>query len=118
MFVWILTNQARRTVRYDVKSAWKALLEMKDLKEVLGNEILLSARAEVYEEVGKHIYTPPEFSKDGKIAVFRIHSAAQIHPLIAARWVSTYYQLLPLFPIKPRPAPGGIFSNSHISRPA
>lgn len=64
------------------------------------NKRLLSARAEINEEVEKHTHTPPKFSKDGKVAVLRIHSAAQIHPVIATRWVSAYFHLLPLLPIQ------------------
>lgn len=99
----MLTSQARRTARYDVKSAWEALLDAKDPKEILRNERLLSARAEINEEVEKHTHTPPKFSKDGKIAVLRIQSAAQIHPVIATRWVSPYFRLLPLIHIQPLP---------------
>lgn len=47
---------------------------------------MLSARAEINEEVERQTHTPPKFSKDGKIAVFRINSAAQVHPVIATRW--------------------------------
>ena len=90
----MLTNQARRTARYDVKSAWDALLDAKDPKEILVNERLLSARAEINEEVEKHTHTPPKFSKDGKIAILRIHTPAQIHPVIATRWVSAYFPIL------------------------
>lgn len=90
LFGLMLTNQARRTARYDVESAWEALLEAENPKEILSNTRLLSARAEINEEVEKHTHTPPKFSKDGKIAILRIHSAAQIHPVIATRWVSPY----------------------------
>lgn len=29
---------------------------------------------------------PPQFSKDGRVALIRIHSSFQIHPVMAARW--------------------------------
>ena len=54
----------------------------------MNNPRLLSARAEINEEVERHTHAAPKFSKDGKIAVLRIHSAAQVHPVIATRWVS------------------------------
>ena len=60
----------------------------KNPKEILTNKRLLSARAEVNEEVERQTHTPPKFSKDGKIAVLRINSAAQVHPVIATRWAS------------------------------
>ncbi|MCJ1477593.1 hypothetical protein MMC13_006266 [Lambiella insularis] len=81
-----LINAPRRTPKFDVVSAWDALLEAKDPKEILSNKRLLDARAEINEEVERQTHTPPKFSKDGKIAVLRIHSAAQVHPVIATRW--------------------------------
>lgn len=69
-------------------TAWEALLEAKSPKDILENKRLLSARAEINVEVERQTHTPPKFTKDGKIAVFRIHSAAQVHPVIATRWVS------------------------------
>ena len=63
-------------------------MEATSPKEILMNERLRSARAEINKEVERHTHTPPKFSKDGKIAVLRINSAAQIHPVIATRWVS------------------------------
>lgn len=79
---------ARRTAKFDVITAWEALLAANCPKEVLSHRRLLSARAEINEEVERQTHTAPKFSKDGKIAVFRIHSAAQVHPVIASRWVS------------------------------
>ncbi|KAL9119271.1 MAG: hypothetical protein Q9187_004177 [Circinaria calcarea] len=81
-----LINAPRRTARFDVASAWQALVETSNPKEILSNKRLLQARAEINEEVERQTHTPPKFSKDGKIAVLRIHSAAQVHPVIATRW--------------------------------
>ncbi|CAF9933387.1 MAG: hypothetical protein HETSPECPRED_008633 [Heterodermia speciosa] len=75
-----LINAPRRTSEFDVLTAWEALLEATSPKEILMNERLRSARAEINQEVERHTHTPPKFSKDGKIAVLRINSAAQIHP--------------------------------------
>lgn len=88
----ILKQPARRTSKFDVISAWNALLETNDPKAILENKRLLAARAEINDEVERHTHTPPKFSKDGKIAVLRIHSSAQIHPVIATRWVSPALQ--------------------------
>lgn len=81
-----LINAPRRTSSYDVRSAWDALLAAKEPKEIITNARLLAARAEVAAEVERCTHTAPKFSYDGKIAVFRISSAAQIHPIIATRW--------------------------------
>ena len=80
---------ARRTGTYDVISAWKALLEAQNPKEIMDNRRLLDARQEINAEVERRTHVPPKFSKDGKIAVLKIDSQAQVHPMIATRWVSS-----------------------------
>lgn len=62
-------------------------------KDILNNIRLLNARAEINDEIERQTHTPPKFSKDGKIAVLHINSAAQVHGVIATRWVS----FVPLF---------------------
>lgn len=81
-----LVNAPRRTATYDVQSAWSALCETLDPASVLKNSRLLAARAEVNAEVVRCTHTAPKFSPDGKVAVFRIRSEAQVHPVIATRW--------------------------------
>jgi hypothetical protein len=54
----------------------------------LTNRRLAQAREEINLEVEKQTHTPPKFSKDGKIAVLKINSKAQVHPVIATRWAS------------------------------
>ncbi|KAB8293403.1 hypothetical protein EYC80_007721 [Monilinia laxa] len=81
-------NAPRRTATYDVVTAWKALLEAQDPKEILNNKRLAEARQEINREVEKQTHTPPKFSKDGKIAILKIESEAQVHPVIATRWAS------------------------------
>ena len=82
-----LINAPRRTSKFDVISAWEALLHAGGPKDVLKNQRLLNARAEINEEVERQTHAPPKFSKDGKIAVLRINSEAQVHGVIATRWV-------------------------------
>ena len=48
-------------------TAWKALLEAKDPKEIMKNRRLAEARMEINEEVERQTHTPPKFSRDGKI---------------------------------------------------
>ncbi|KAJ9642000.1 hypothetical protein H2199_005215 [Coniosporium tulheliwenetii] len=81
-----LLNAPRRTSTYDVASAWSALLASSTPSELLTNRRLLAARAEVNAEVERCTHTAPKFSIDGRIAVFRINSPAQVHPVIATRW--------------------------------
>lgn len=81
-----LINAPRRTSAYGVKSMWDALLAANEPKAILTNSRLLAVRAEVAAEVERCTHTAPKFSYDAKIAVFRISSAAQIHPIIATRW--------------------------------
>ena len=81
-----LINAPRRTARYDVASAWSALLASSSPKDLLTNRRLLEARAEINAEVERHTHSPPKFTPDGRIAVLRIHTPSQVHPVIATRW--------------------------------
>ncbi|KAF7193134.1 hypothetical protein HII31_05568 [Pseudocercospora fuligena] len=81
-----LVNAPRRTASYDVISAWDALCETEEPATVLKNARLLAARRDVNEEVERCTHTAPKFSGDNKVAVFRINSKAQVHPVIATRW--------------------------------
>ncbi|KAI2602233.1 DHH phosphoesterase [Hypoxylon sp. NC1633] len=81
-----LINAPRRTATYDVPAVWAALTAAASPADLLKNSSLLAARAEVNAEVERCTHTAPKFSSDAKIAVFRINSAAQIHPVIATRW--------------------------------
>ena len=81
-----LVNAPRRTAAYNVSSAWKALITASAPGDILKNRELLAARAEVNAEVERCTHTAPKFSGDAKIAMFRINSPAQVHPVIATRW--------------------------------
>ncbi|RYP20523.1 hypothetical protein DL767_009426 [Monosporascus sp. MG133] len=81
-----LINAPRRTASYGVPAAWAALISASSPGDLLKNRDLLAARAEVNAEVERCTHTAPKFSADAKIAVFRISSAAQVHPVIATRW--------------------------------
>ena len=79
-------NAPRRTAKYDVLSAWEALCETGEPSSILKSPRLRAAREEVNAEAERCTHTAPKFSADGKIAVFRIRSNAQVHPVIATRW--------------------------------
>lgn len=81
-----LLNAPRRTPLYDVQSAWSALLASSSPKDILNHPRLLQARAEINAQVERHTHAAPKFSLDGRIAVLRIHTPYQIHPVIATRW--------------------------------
>lgn len=81
-----LINAPRRTAAFNVAAAWKALMAAKAPGDLLKNSDLLEARAEVNAEVERCTHTAPKFSANARIAVFRINSAAQVHPVIATRW--------------------------------
>lgn len=81
-----LLNAPRRTARYDVISAWTALLASTQPSDLFTSARLQSARAEILEEVERHTHTPPKFTPDGRIAVLKINTQAQVHPVIATRW--------------------------------
>jgi hypothetical protein len=102
----ILNLSARRTSLFDVDTAWYALLNSSDPKQILLNRRLASARQEINAEVERHTHTPPKFSKDGRIAVLKINTGAQVHPVIAKRWViSTPFIYSHLYKISTMPFP-------------
>lgn len=84
--VMSLVNAPRRTATFDPISAWDALCDTSEPASVLKNPRLLAARQEVNDEVERCTHTAPKFTQDGKTAVFRIRSKAQVHPVIATRW--------------------------------
>lgn len=81
-----LINAPRRTATYDVASAWTALATTPEPASILTNARLLAARQEINTEVERCTHAAPKFSADGSVAVLHIHSAAQVHPVIATRW--------------------------------
>ncbi|KAG8959395.1 hypothetical protein FRC03_008044 [Tulasnella sp. 419] len=86
-----LVNAPRRTAAYDVISAWNAIKNASSSSDILSSRSpyisrLLDARDEVNAEVERCTHTPPQFSADGKVALLRIQSKAQVHPVIAKRW--------------------------------
>lgn len=81
-----LINAPRRTASYNVSAAWEALRAASSPKELLSDKMLLAARAEVNAEVERCKHAAPKFSACGRVAVFRISSTAQVHPVIATRW--------------------------------
>lgn len=81
-----LLNAPRRTAKRDVSVAWDALLASASPKDLVKSPRLLAARAEINEEVERHTHSAPKFTPDGRIAVLKINSEAQVHPVIATRW--------------------------------
>ncbi|KAI0668798.1 hypothetical protein C8Q78DRAFT_1071232 [Trametes maxima] len=91
-----LLNAPRRTPEYDVPTAWRALLSSpspRALVDASSSNLhvcrLFAARASVKSEVARCSRNAPVFSGDGRVALVRISSAAQVHPLIATRWASS-----------------------------
>lgn len=83
-------NAPRRTAAFNVAAAWAALTHAEASPARLReNRELHDARTEVHAEVKRCARAPPLFSADGRVAVVRISSAAQVHPLIATRWAGT-----------------------------
>ncbi|EJD07456.1 DHH phosphoesterase [Fomitiporia mediterranea MF3/22] len=81
-----MMNAPRRTTEYQVHDAWEAVLKAKSLEDISRNRVFLAARARVNAEVERCTHVAPQFSKDGCVALLRIHSGYQIHPVIATRW--------------------------------
>ncbi|KAL5531570.1 hypothetical protein ACEPAG_4447 [Sanghuangporus baumii] len=81
-----MMNAPRRTAEYQVYDAWEAILKANTPQEISSNPIFLIARAQVNAEVERCTHVAPKFSKDGRVALLRIHSGYQVHPVIATRW--------------------------------
>ncbi|KIP03310.1 hypothetical protein PHLGIDRAFT_111054 [Phlebiopsis gigantea 11061_1 CR5-6] len=92
-----LVNAPRRTSMFDVQSAWNALLYSTSPVDIVNppraskdqyaaSQRLRKAREDTNAEVERCTHTAPTFSGDGKVALLRIESAAQVHPVIATRW--------------------------------
>lgn len=111
---FVRRSSARRTPEFDVEKAWNALLSAKSLADILTSPFLLECRARTSEETSRWQGAPPKFSKDGRIAIITIHSAFQVHPLIATRWASTLKasKNLVLVMVSPTLAP------THVLQPA
>ena len=81
-------HTARRSAEYDVATAWRVLLTLTSSEDLLPLSSkdtdmtrLLEARALVKSETNRCARNPPKFSGDGRVALIRISSAAQIHPV-------------------------------------
>lgn len=77
---------ARRTAKYDVLSAWNALLHASSPRDLVSRSSIHSgrlyeAREDVRIEIERCTHTAPTFSGDGQVALIRISSGAQVHPV-------------------------------------
>ena len=89
--VTTLVNAARRASSFDPERAVRVLLAHNSPSSVLESDsddlrALKAARAEVNEEMAKGKMSAPKF--DGNVALIRVSSPCQIHPLIAQIWRS------------------------------
>lgn len=78
----------RRTAAFNIHAAWAALTAADSPADVVKDSSLTAARAEINRELGRFAWATPRFSGDGKIAILRINSATQIHPVIATKWAA------------------------------
>lgn len=86
-----LVNAARRAAAYRPDLALDVLLAARDPAELArgtapGVATLEACRAEVHAELARVARVPPRIA--GDVALVRFSSAAQIHPLVATRWVT------------------------------
>ncbi|GAA5987002.1 hypothetical protein JCM11641_004415 [Rhodosporidiobolus odoratus] len=89
-----LLNAPRRTPEFNVSDAYTAIEKAAEeggggVKGILGNMKLLESKERTSAETARWQGAPPVFSKDGKIAVIKVDSGYQIHPVIATRWCGT-----------------------------
>ena len=84
-----LVNAARRASDYQPENAARALLAHASPRELVRSEsadvaALRSAREEVQREMSEAKKAAPKFS--GTVALIRVRSACQVHPVIAQIW--------------------------------
>ncbi len=84
-----LLNAARRSADHDVATALRVLRSAHSLREIATGsspdiDKLRACRAQVAEEVGRLARTRPVLY--GNVAVIRVRSKVQVHPLLAVRW--------------------------------
>ena len=89
--VTTLVNAARRAASFDPERAARLLLSHDSPSSILESggedlEALQAARAEVNAELAKGKMAAPKFA--GNVALVRVSSRCQIHPLIAQIWRS------------------------------
>lgn len=83
----VLVNAARRAPRFAVGEALALLLDTDGPREVIAAADALQAdRALVAGEMAEARKAAPVFSETEPFALVRVHSAAQVHPLIAQQW--------------------------------
>ncbi|UBV44495.1 hypothetical protein LAJ19_17070 (plasmid) [Deinococcus taeanensis] len=86
-----LVNAARRSGAFDIGTALELLMHAAGPKELAtddarGADRLRASRAEVNAALAVARRTAPRFSATGPFALVRLHSGAQIYPLIAQQW--------------------------------
>ncbi|GAA6062520.1 hypothetical protein JCM10212_001570 [Sporobolomyces blumeae] len=85
-----LLNAPRRTPEFNARVAWNALVGAKgQLEKVINDDELGEAKARTSAETTRWQGAAPKFSKDGSVAVIKVDSGFQIHPVIATRWQGT-----------------------------
>ncbi|KAL0945758.1 hypothetical protein HGRIS_012047 [Hohenbuehelia grisea] len=84
-----LLNGPRRTPEFNVRLAWDAILDARSPADIVRRNDLLVIRERINAEIARCGRSPPCFSKDGRIALIRIDSAYQVHPVIATRWAGS-----------------------------
>ncbi|KAI0873546.1 DHH family protein [Hypoxylon argillaceum] len=85
-----LINSPRWIPGYRVLDVWDALTDASSPISLLENRMLRAAQAEATAKIAKHMHTVPVLSGDGKIAVIRINSLAQVHQGIAGLWAKQF----------------------------
>lgn len=79
-----LVNAARRSSNYQPEVAARALLDASAPRDVLAIAELRETRAEVQREMNEAKKAAPKFA--GNVALIRVHSRVQVHPVIAQIW--------------------------------
>ena len=85
----VLTNAARRASTFDPDTALALLMSAdgpKCFNKGKEADVLAAYRREVADELAEARKAAPVFSQREPFALVRLHSACQVHPLIAQQW--------------------------------
>ena len=86
-----LLNAARRSASGDARPALRLLMKASGPKDVLSGahpevEQLKAAKAEVSAAFAEAKRSPPRASKGSNVALVRVHSPCQVHPMVVQIW--------------------------------
>jgi single-stranded-DNA-specific exonuclease len=89
-----LLNAARRAGDFSPEVAVETLAAAQEPADLLGTGALTAWRDDVLAEIERCMGSAPRFA--GQVALLRFSSPAQVHPIVAARWIRRLKRMIVL----------------------